>query len=49
MGVANTTALRVLLHEGEGSREIAPERRYEIFSKLLGLGFGTKCLCLCFL
>jgi NAD-dependent dihydropyrimidine dehydrogenase PreA subunit len=41
MGVANTTALRVLLHEGEGSREIPSERRYEIFSKLLAQGFAV--------
>ncbi len=41
MGIAKTSMLRVLLHEGAGSRKLAPGRRYEIFSKLLGRGFAV--------
>ena len=41
MSITETTPLRVVLHEGEGSQTLESERRYEIFESLLSKGFAV--------
>ena len=40
MSIANTTALRIVLLEGEGSQELSGPRRFEIFETLLAKGYA---------